>query len=78
MMVAAIGAAADIAGYGLAGALLCPAETGPEARTAWEALAAEVGLVILTNSAAVALFGEAPQDSPPELPGGRLVAVMPP
>ncbi len=68
MKVAALGGSAEIAGYGLAGVLLYPSEDAQQARLAWQAMPADVGLVILTHAAAQAL----------DLSGSdRLVAVMP-
>jgi vacuolar-type H+-ATPase subunit F/Vma7 len=69
--IAAVGEDARIAGFALAGALIVPAETPDDVRAAWEALPADVGLVVLTPAAATALA--------PDLddPGARLTAVMP-
>jgi vacuolar-type H+-ATPase subunit F/Vma7 len=69
--IAAVGEDARIAGFALAGALIVPAETPDDVRAAWEALPADVGLVVLTPAAATAMA--------PDLddPGARLTAVMP-
>ncbi|HMA47260.1 MAG TPA: hypothetical protein VKP11_08685 [Frankiaceae bacterium] len=88
---AALGEAVRIGGYGLAGALLLPADTPVEVRRAWQELPDDVCFVLLTPAAATALGqavdpGGAPTvgaDLPCPGPGaGRrdlpLVAVMPP
>lgn len=56
--VAIIGEPLSIYGYGLAGALLCPASTRVDAIDAWQGLPADVAVVIL-NSSAAAWLGEA-------------------
>ena len=53
--VAAIGAQSEVAGFGLAGARLYPAETADQARAAWLALPDAVTIVILTDAAADAI-----------------------
>ena len=50
---AVIGEATAVQGYGLAGALVCPAEDQDEAAAAWHALPADVAVVVLTARAAV-------------------------
>ena len=55
--VAVIGAEALITGWGLAGVRLVPAEGAEQAKRAWAALDADVGLVILTADAAASLAG---------------------
>ena len=53
--VAVIGAEAVIAGWGLAGARLVPAEGTEQVHRAWAALDTDVGMVILTADAAASL-----------------------
>ncbi len=67
--IAAIGAGVAVQGFGLAGALVRPAESGAEVRAAWDALPPDVAMVVLTADAARAL--------PDEVLATRLVAVMP-
>ena len=50
--VAVIGEPLRIYGYGLAGALLCPAGDRSEALLAWRALPPDVCVVVLTSHAA--------------------------
>jgi vacuolar-type H+-ATPase subunit F/Vma7 len=49
---AIIGEAALVHGFGLAGALVLPAESGSEALAAWRSLPADVAVVLLTARAA--------------------------
>lgn len=56
--VAAIGEEQRVRGFALAGVGVAPAEDEAAARAAWEALDADIGLVILTPAAAQALRGE--------------------
>jgi len=65
--IAAIGTGMAVRGFGLAGALVLPAEDAHEVRAAWAALPSDVELVILTPAAAQAV-GPATD---------RLVAVLP-
>jgi vacuolar-type H+-ATPase subunit F/Vma7 len=67
--VAVIGEQVRVEGFGLAGALVVPASGEAAVRAAWEALAADVAVVLLTPLAAAAL-GEL-------APGHRLTVVMP-
>jgi vacuolar-type H+-ATPase subunit F/Vma7 len=53
--IAAIGAEAEVRGFGLAGVLVLPAEDDEAARAAWRALPADVALVILGPDAAAAV-----------------------
>ncbi len=53
--VAAIGTQSEVAGFGLAGARLYPADTADQARAAWQALPDAVAVVILTEAAADAI-----------------------
>lgn len=53
--VAVIGEETAVAGYALAGAVILPAEDAPAVREAWNALAADVEVVVLTPRAAQAL-----------------------
>jgi vacuolar-type H+-ATPase subunit F/Vma7 len=53
--VAVIGAEVLVAGYGLAGAVVVPAEDDEAVRHAWAALPHDVEVVVLTPSAARAL-----------------------
>ncbi|MEV0970815.1 hypothetical protein [Microtetraspora glauca] len=66
--IAIIGEAVRVAGYGLAGALVLPAENADEVRTAWRDLGPEVAVVILTPAAATSLG---------DTSGGPLRVVMP-
>jgi vacuolar-type H+-ATPase subunit F/Vma7 len=66
--VAVIGELVRVQGFGLAGALVLPAEEPADVRAAWRSLPAAVVVVILTPAAADAL---------PERKG-RLTAVLPP
>ena len=70
-IVAALGERALVEGYGLAGALVLPAESDPEVLRAWAAMPVEVSTVVLTPRAAAALG--------PELtaPGAPMGVVMP-
>jgi vacuolar-type H+-ATPase subunit F/Vma7 len=70
--VAVLGEQALVAGFTLTGALVVPAATAAETRTAWRDLPADVVLVVLTPAAAAALEGvlAAPQV-------GRLTVVAP-
>ena len=55
--VAAIGAETLVAGYGLVGALVLPAEDDDAVREAWAALGEDVEVVVLT-AAASRVLGE--------------------
>jgi vacuolar-type H+-ATPase subunit F/Vma7 len=66
--VAAIGEETRVCGFGLAGVAVLPAETPEAVRAAWDGLAGDVTLVILTRTAAAAL-----EESSSE----KLVAVLP-
>jgi len=66
----ALGEQSLLQGFTLAGVALSVAETDDEVRTAWSALSPEVGMVILTRSAARALDGILDSASP-------LTAVLP-
>lgn len=67
--IAVLGAEAEIIGFALAGALVCPAEDPAGITAAWAELPADVAVVVLTAEAARVL-GDAT--------AGRLVTVMPP
>lgn len=67
---AVIGQTAKVAGYGLAGALVYPADTRAEAVAALDALPADVCVVVLTALAAQWLADRRP-------PATVLLAVMP-
>lgn len=69
--VAAVGTDLDIAGFGLAGVLLCPAPTAAAARAAWAALPEDIAVVILTEDAGAALDGVRSENGP-------LTVVLPP
>jgi vacuolar-type H+-ATPase subunit F/Vma7 len=56
--VAVIGEPMRIYGYGLAGAVLCPAADPAGAIAAWRALPGDVAVAVLTRSAAAWLAGE--------------------
>jgi vacuolar-type H+-ATPase subunit F/Vma7 len=49
--VAAIGTETLVAGYGLAGALVLPAEDDDDVRAAWASLGEDVEVVVLTGAA---------------------------
>jgi vacuolar-type H+-ATPase subunit F/Vma7 len=68
--VAVIGEATMVAGYGLAGAMVYPADTRAAAIAAWRLLPPQVTVVLLTARAAGWL------DQLPR-PGDRLLVVMP-
>lgn len=67
--MAAIGEAALVQGYALAGVAVTVATGHYHVRRAWEALDPQVMVVVLTPSAAAALRGAA-------CPAGRMVAVL--
>jgi vacuolar-type H+-ATPase subunit F/Vma7 len=56
--VAAIGSPAQVAGFGLAGAVVFPADDGSQALAAWESLDEEYVVVILTAAAAGGIGAE--------------------
>ncbi|MCU7729427.1 hypothetical protein ODJ79_37410 [Actinoplanes sp. KI2] len=68
--IAILGGPAEIRGWELAGLEPAPAEDAAQARAQWAKLPADVGLVILTRSAAAALEAEISA-------AGPLVAVLP-
>lgn len=68
--IAAIGAEVLVRGYGLAGALVLPADSDDEVRIAWRSLPGDVAVVLLTRSAADAL-------SVPRADGGSTAADQP-
>jgi vacuolar-type H+-ATPase subunit F/Vma7 len=53
--VVVIGEGTAVAGYALAGAVVAPVEDASGVRDAWEALPADVEVVVLTTRAAQAL-----------------------
>jgi vacuolar-type H+-ATPase subunit F/Vma7 len=63
--VAAVGEEVRVRGFGLAGALVFPAETPEQARASWNELPQDVHVVILTPAAAVAVGSEAFRSDPP-------------
>jgi vacuolar-type H+-ATPase subunit F/Vma7 len=69
--VVAIGEQAQIMGFALAGAIICPAADAAAVRAVWQGLQPEDTLVILTRAAAEALGDEVARTRPP------LTAVMP-
>lgn len=72
--VAVIGEPLRIYGYGLAGAVLCPASDQAEAALAWRQLPDDIAVAVLTASAARWLAGELaerPGVLPVVLPGAR-------
>jgi vacuolar-type H+-ATPase subunit F/Vma7 len=69
--VAAIGRPSEVAGFGLAGALVLPARTEGEARAAWAGLPADVAVVVLTAQTAKVLEDAARR------PRAPLTVVMP-
>ena len=70
--IVVLGEAVRVAGFVLAGATVCVAESPDAVCRTWAALPEDVAVVILTPDAAAALPAEA---TPPE---GVLMAVMPP
>lgn len=68
---AVIGEAVRTEGFALAGALVLPAENLTEARAAWDALPADIAVLVLTPRAA-GWLGAAPQSR-----RDMLLAVMP-
>jgi vacuolar-type H+-ATPase subunit F/Vma7 len=56
--IAAIGESGLLDGYGLTGVRVHPAEDAVAAQRAWEALGADVGLLLLTPRARAALASE--------------------
>lgn len=58
---AVIGEALAVEGYALAGAIVHSADSQAEATAAWEALAPDTALVIMTASAAAWLTDRLPQ-----------------
>ena len=68
---AVIGEAVRTAGFALAGAVVLPAENPAEARAAWDALPADIAVLVLTPRAA-GWLGEAPRSR-----RDVLLAVMP-
>lgn len=67
--VAAIGERVEVEGFGLAGAVVCPADSPDEVRAAWGSLPGDVAVVILTRAAAAVI------ERPPS--GLPLTVVMP-
>lgn len=61
--VAAIGERIQVEGFGLAGAVLYPAEDADQVRAAWRSLPADVAVVILT-AAAASVGGQPPGPLP--------------
>jgi vacuolar-type H+-ATPase subunit F/Vma7 len=58
---AVIGDSLRICGYGLAGAVLCPAADQRQALRGWQALPADIAVVVLTSQAADWLSAELAQ-----------------
>ncbi|MET7425932.1 hypothetical protein [Dactylosporangium sp. NPDC005555] len=67
--MAAIGEAALVRGYGLAGVVVTTTTGSDDVRRAWDALGPQVTVVVLTPSAAAALRDAV-------YPAGRMVAVL--
>ena len=57
---AVIGEATAVEGFGLAGAVVCPAENRAEAAAAWRSLPPDIAVVVVTARAA-AWLGEMPR-----------------
>jgi vacuolar-type H+-ATPase subunit F/Vma7 len=70
--VAALGELTRVQGFALAGALVLPADDAGAVRSAWDSLAGDVAVVVLTPRAADALSDQLGQR------GGPLAVVMPP
>jgi vacuolar-type H+-ATPase subunit F/Vma7 len=73
--VAAIGERFRVQGFALAGAAVHAAEDAPAVLAAWDALPADVAVVVLTPAAARALTGD--RLAGDRLAGDRLTVVMP-
>ncbi len=71
LRVAVLGEPLRIYGYGLAGAVLCPASDRDQALRAWRELPGDVAVVVLTPAAAGWLAGQLAQRP------GVLPAVLP-
>jgi vacuolar-type H+-ATPase subunit F/Vma7 len=69
---AVIGELTRVQGFGLAGAVVLAADDAAAVRSAWDSLAGDVAVVVLTPRAAAALGDQL------ERQGWPLVAVMPP
>jgi hypothetical protein len=69
--IAAIGELLRIQGFGLAGAVVCAADSPVEVRAAWDGLPVDVTVVVLTPPAAAALADVT-------RPSARLTVVMSP
>ena len=70
-MVAAVGAADLVAGFGLAGALVLAAEDTASVLAAWRGLPDDTGVVVLSPAAADALGQER------QAPGAPMTVVLP-
>jgi vacuolar-type H+-ATPase subunit F/Vma7 len=71
--VAAIGAADLVAGFGLAGARVLPAEDPESVLAAWRGLPPDTAVVVLSEAAAGALHAELAARAP----GAPLTVVLP-
>ena len=69
--IAIIGEENKVTAFGLAGAIVLPADAPDAVRAAWRSLGADVAIVLLTSRAARTLA----DDGPPSWP---LTVVMPP
>lgn len=67
--VAVIGEEVRVQGFGLAGAVVCPASGSTEVHAAWHELDDDVVVVVLTHAASTALADVSP--------GRRLTVVIP-
>jgi vacuolar-type H+-ATPase subunit F/Vma7 len=70
--VAVLGEQVIVAGYALAGAVVVPAEDADAVRTAWDGMADDIAVVVLTPAAADALGPDRTSSL------ARLAVVMPP
>jgi vacuolar-type H+-ATPase subunit F/Vma7 len=70
--IVAIGERERVSGFALAGVQIAPADDPDAVRSAWQALSADAGLVILTRAAHRALSAEGFAHQ-----SGRLWVVMP-
>lgn len=68
--IAVIGEGAKVLGFGMAGAIVLPAEEADAVLAAWQSLEPDVDIVVLTTRAARALAGRTAS--------WPLTAVMPP
>lgn len=76
--VVAIGEVNRVGGFAMVGVEVCATETPADVHAAWNGLAADVGLVLLTPAAAAALGVHPDADGPEARPDRPLTVVLPP